>query len=508
MATRKLPGLAGLRRFLSIYGDAPLRNAGAIAVFACGIVLLLRLSPLALLPFLVLVWANAGRLALRVHALLKAAPWLLPAVPAAAIVARLAIEPPAASDDLLRHIAVAFWPGGYADMYVHTGLPPHPLYPAFDGLLGWIARRIGPPATMWLAQAAAFAAYSLALIGAGLRVLADEEDRWYWVTAGWLLLCSLLALRISLARPEMFMAAWAIAAVIPRRPSGIAAWVLGGLLLGASYWLAPVYYAAALLLNASLRTRLLVALLLGGAWLVLWWWLTAGELPSSLAWTLQAVRDRIPGISIGENTSIFAMVGAPEFVLLAIGAAWAVLNRSAAPRYLALAGFFMLANQVRYANVIAPMLLLSWFGWIAAGRLRLPAADGPAPGSVLRPLLAAGLLFFALGIPAGVPKLDGLARFALPQGAVVLGGDLVPLYSALFHNPGRIRVSPAFEVGAARPEVQQAILDLPEGRLDCEAVIALGFTHLIERSYRGAPAPCMHIVAVRQGWRLWRLAPP
>ena len=105
--------------------------------------------------------------------------------------------------------------------------------------LGWIARRIGPPATMWLAQAAAFAAYSLALIGAGLRVLADEEDRWYWVTAGWLLLCSLLALRVSLARPEMFMAAWAIAAVIPRRPSGIAAWVLGGLLLGASYWLAP-----------------------------------------------------------------------------------------------------------------------------------------------------------------------------------------------------------------------------------------------------------------------------
>lgn len=503
-----LPGLAGVRRVFSIYEDAPYRNAGAFVLFACGLALLALLSPTALLPFLILVWANADRLALRVDGLLQAAPWLLLALPAAAIVVRLAFQPPAASDDLLRHIASAFWPGGYRDMYVHTGLPPHPLYPGFDALLGAVAHRIGLPATMWLAQAAAFALYSFAVIGAGLRVLAGREDRWFWVTAGWLLLVYLLALRLSLARPEVFMAAWAVAAVIPRRRVGIAAWVLGGLALGTAYWLAPIYYVAAFLLKVTIPVRLGIVAALGLSWVLLWQWMTGGELPATMAWPLQAVAGRLPELSVGENVSIFAMVAAPEFVLLAAGAIWALARGTAETRFVLMAGFFMLANQIRYANVVAAMLMLCLFSGIAAVRRDSAAVPEVARTPASRAMLAAVLLFLALGVPAKVPKWDDLARFDLPRGSVVLAGNMPPMYAMLFQNPGKIRITPGFEVGAARPEIQRAILDLGSGRLDCEAVLGLGFTHLVENSFQGIPAPCMRIDATRKGWRLWRLQPP
>ncbi|GAA4411490.1 hypothetical protein [Quisquiliibacterium transsilvanicum] len=504
----RLPILGASRRLLSIYEDAPYRNAGAILVFVCGLVLLARLSPLAMLPFLVLVWANADRLALRVDSLLGAAPWLLVAIPAAAILARLVLQPPAASDDLLRHIASAFWPRGYQDMYVHTALPPHPLYPGFDGLLGYLAQRIGLPATMWLAQAAAFACYSFAVIGAGLRVLSGREDRWFWVAAGWLLLCSLLALRLSLARPEVFMAAWAISAVIPRSRGGIALWVVIGVALGSAYWLAPIYYTAALLLQTSLRARLAIAAALGTAWALLWLWLTGGELVATFVWPLEAVGRRIPELSVGENVSIFAMVSAPEFVLLAAGAAWAIGKGAAEPRFVLLAGFFLLSNQIRYANVVAAMFMLCALGLIAAAKGEELLRSRTQSGAKLRSVVAAVLLLCALSIPPQVPKWADQVRFQLPPGSVVLAGNMPPMYSMLFHNPGRIRISPGFELGAARPEVQRAILDLGSGRLDCVAVLALGFTHLVENSFAGVPASCMRLEATQNTWRLWRLAAP
>lgn len=490
-----------LRSLFDIYSARPACRLAVLAMLALAVALLVRGaasgSAIGAIPLAVLVWANHRRFLATVDALLSAHGWLILAIPLLVFGTRLALFPPTATDDLLRHIASAFWPDGYRGMYVETSLPPVDLYPGFDRAVGWLALQFGPLPAMWIVQAAAMSAFVAVMVAAARGAARDHPMSWVLVLAVLVVVLQVMSGRIFLGRPEIFMTIWALGALLVRSALGTIAWCTLGLVVGAGYWLAPVYFPAALVLMRPTRERAAAFVGLCAAWLLLWWHLSDGHLLEGLQWTVAQVGNRLPGLRVQENLDIVGVLLMPQMLVLAFASIWASRRDGADNRLLLLAAFFALSNQARYAGVIAPLLALHALPAVASLRLRWPA-------NLRAAALALGAVAFSV-IARDAPQLVDLPRFILPRGAVVLTRFSEATYSTPFTNPGAIRVAPAFEVGAARPPVQDLVLALGRGELDCRAVSDSAFTHLIEDRLRGAAPRCLMLVATQGRWRLWRI---
>jgi len=494
--------LGRLRFLLDIYSPNPISRSTVLATMAIGVYLLGRGvatgTAIGAVPFLLLLWANHQRFLATVEDLLARHAWLVLAVPLAVFVSKFITAPPTASDDLLRHIVSAFWPGGYADMYVYTALPPVELYPTFDWLAGGLGILIGPVRAMWTIQALAVIGFVAVFVLAARRLLDGNLMSAVLALVALLLVLQIMGSRLFLARPEIFMTIWVFAALLVNTGWGIAVWCAAGLALGSGYWLAALYFPAAVLLPFGIRRRFLVFGMMTLSWTAMWWWLTDGRLVQAIAWTLEQVANRVPGITISENTGILNVLLMPQFLLLAIGSTWAASQPGVNNRLLLLAGYFLLSNQARYGGVIAPLFALHALSALARQPLRWP----PVSRSVAVAVGAAALSLLS----NDVPRYGQLPRFVLPEGAVVLTGLSGASYGTTFANPGRVRVAPAFEIGALAPDLQRIVRDLDQGELDCGALRRFAdFTHLIEPSLFGAVRPCLRLEETRQGWRLWRI---
>lgn len=490
-----------LRTLFDIYSPRPESRLAVLACMALGAWLLARGlatgTGIGAIPFVVLVWANHERFLATVEGVFERKGWLVLAIPILVFAARLAQFPPTASDDLLRHIASAFWPQGYRDMYVETSLPPAGLYPAFDWMVGTLARSVGLAPAMWIVQALACISFVLVFALAAGRLLSRHPMAPVMTLAGLVLVLQVMAGRLFLGRPEVFMMVWALSALLVRGQGGALVWLASGVALSAGYWLAPIYYPAVLLLGQSTRRRAMLFVALAVGWLLMWWHFTDGRLVEAMRWTLEQVDNRLPGLGVQENLGIVGALLMPQMLLLAFGSLWASRRQGADNRLLLLAGYFMLSNQVRYGGIMAPLFALHLLSGVASAQPRWPALTrgiAVALGSVSMSVIA-----------AGIPPLADLPRFALPHGAVVLTGFSEASYSTLFANPGTVRVAPAFEVGAAHPAVQRLVLQLSVGKLDCASLAGTVFTHLIEDGLRGESPPCLSLVAVQGRWRSWRI---
>jgi hypothetical protein len=487
-------------RWLDIYSPSPGPKIVAVVLIATGAWLLARLSLSGALPIALLVWSNRARFLATLAELADRHRWVVVALPLAVVVARVAWPAPAAPDDLLRHIAVAFWPGGYADMYVGSSLPAVNLYPLFDAAVGALARAFGPPAAMWATQGTAFALFVAVLLGAARLEVAGRPDARFLLLAVLLLTLGSMLPRVMLGRPEMFLTIWALAACLARGSGAAVAWVAAGAILNAVYWLSPVYFPAALLLGVSRRARAAAFLALCASWLALWGWLAGAELVPTMLWQFRSMASWAPGVMVGENRSIAHALAVPMFWPLLAAALWGASRGTGRREFLWLALWFALSNQIRYIGVIAPLLAL-----YAASAL--PHRDWTKSPAQRLGAIALGLMVAAAGMPA-VHRYHDLPRFDLPPGAVVFTPFDVSTYSLPFHNPGRIRVAPSFALGALDPELQVAVRDLVAGRLDCALLQERGFTHLVERTARGDPPGCAHLAAIDGPTRLWRLQSP
>jgi hypothetical protein len=490
-----------LRTLLDIYSTRLASRLAVLLIFGLGVVLLagssVTGSGTAAIPFLLLVWANHERFLGTVSELLGRRPWLLVGLPMLVLAAVLIRFRPGAVDDLLRHIAVAYWPGGYRDMYVHTSLPPVSMYPSFDWLVGRMARAIGAVETMWAVQATAAAGFVAAFVGASRRTLAGSREPWVWTTGVLVLVLGVMIGRLMLGRPEIFLAIWTLAAVVATSPARVVGWTVAGMVLGTAYWLTPIYFPAVLLLPVGWRLRLGAFAALAFGWFVTWLWLGAGDPLAVLRWTLEAVANRDPEITVSENISIVNLLFWPWMLPLVALAVWAYRVPGADRTLLLVAAWFALSNQARYGSIVAPLLALFV---LSAIRQREP---------VIRPLHRVAVLAAALALMQAVPmtvdRYDALPKFELPSGAVVLTAFDESTYSTLFHNPGTVRVAPAFEVGALDRRVQRLYLEMKNGSLDCRTARSFGFTHVIERYVTGAPPRCAVLVSTQGPWRLWAM---
>jgi hypothetical protein len=485
--------------WLDLYSDAWPAQLTVVALIVAGgaAMILGRLE--GVFPFLLLVVANRDRFLARMADRFRRRPWLVIALPLAGWTLPLLGNPPMPLDDLLRHVAQGAWPGGYAAMYVGSSLPPGELYPTFDALAGALGRGLGPTAAVHVLQGALVAAFVGVFTAAAHRLVPPGEDRAYWIAAAVIAALSVVGVRLVLGRPEMFLSVWAIAALLPAGPAGIAAWVASGLLLSTGYWLAPVYFVSALLLPLRLGARLLVLAGMGAAWLAAWPALAGATPWEQLAWLRLVLAQRLPGIEVGENAPMVMLAALPVFVAVSGLTAACVLGRRGDRRLVLLALWFCLPNQARYVGIVAPLLLLYLLGSIGTLRLRWP------------PALRVGAVCLGLFVAAhsvdDLPRIDKLPRFELPADAVVLTAFSEATYGVPFFNPGRVKVAPAFEVGAAEPWLQQVVADVAGGLLPCEAIAVRGFTHVVERTLGGSAPACVEIVATQGPWRLWRVRP-
>ena len=497
-------GIGQVLELFDIYSPRPAARFVSLVTLAAGLLLLIagadRGSATAILPLGLLVWVNRRRFLDTVEGLLERHPGWVIGLPLVVFGSKFLVAPPVARDDLLRHVVASFWPNGYADMYAHVadGVVIGNPYIGFDWLAGWLAHAIGPPGAMWILQAVAWLAFVVAFGRAGLRLAGGRERASILVLLALLASLHVMSARLFLARPEIFLGIWAIAAASVASRRGIAAWLLSGLALTTTYYLAPIYYAAALLLPLGARARLLLFGVLGAFWLVFWFAVEDGQLPALLLRPFEALAAQDARVQVSENLGILQLMIHPTMFVLALMCIAGLRWPGAEHRLLVLAGYFMLSNQVRFGGVIAPLLALFVLsGWQGAGACWIRHARTAA--------VAASALALSLA-STSVPRYGSLPRFELPQGAVVLTAFDEAGYSLLFENPGKIRVTPIFDVGLVAPAAQAVVSALAGGNLDCAEVRRMGFTHVAERSLALQQVPdCLELAAAQQVWRLWRL---
>ena len=491
-----------LRGLLNLYSP---QLSSRITVSAAILLALVLASPAGTAPgaaafiLAVLVWANHERFAATLDQILEHHPAAVIVVPLLVLAVWCIYPAPTASDDLLRHIAQAFRPGGYRDMYVHTSLPPASLYPGFDWLAGSLALALGPERAMWTLQACAWLAFITVFTVAALRAAGSVPRRHVWVLVALVLALTVASPRLFLGRPEIFMTSWVLAAVLPRRNAEVLVWAVTGVLLGTCYFMAPVYYPAAILLGVSLRARAMVFVGLGLAWVALWIAMTGYEFVPAIRWSFEQMLHRLPGVKVQENTPLFTLLHDP-WVLVVIGAcAWTWRRNPAGSRLLLLAAYFASSLQVRYGSTIVSLLAL-----YALGGVRTLPFVLPSRASAWAVCVGALVIVPMAG---DAPRYSALPWFELPDGAVVLTAFDEAPYALPFHNRGNLRVAPAFEVGAATHPAQALVLELHGGKMDCERLRPFGFTHVVEKTLSGAPVACLHLTATRGPWRLWSVLP-
>jgi hypothetical protein len=493
-----------LRSNFDLYSERPLHRTLVLLTLLVGVVWFVAGLPngsyAGAVPLLFLAWANHERLFETIGRLFDSHRWLTLAIPLLVLPLVMFQSPPVALDDLSRHLAQAFWPAGYQGMYVHTGLPPISLYPSFDSIAGWLARSIGPFPAMWVIQALAWIAFLSVFVLASLRLLDGHRDPFPMVLVALVAVLPIVSSRLMLARPEAFMAIWAMAALLPRGRVGAGIWALTGLALGTGYWLAPIYFVAAALLAVPWRARAGIFAALSLGWLLIWWWLSDGRLIEGIHWTLGSVADRVPGLRVGENGSILAgAMSLPTIVALA-AATWYCWKGGAGDRRLLwIAAFFAIPGQIRYLGIIAPLVAL-----FVLSALRDRSFETGRAWRLVLMLLSVSMLHQT---SSQFPRYAHAPVFELPEGSVVMTGFTPATYLTLAANPGTVSVAPAFEVGALDPRLQQVVLDLIKGEFHCRRIEGFGFTHLIENGLRGPVPDCLMLEQTREDWRLWRIVP-
>lgn len=404
------------------------------------------------------------------------------------------MNPPGASDDVLRDIASAAYGFDYHRMYPHADIQRYDAYIGFDRALALFTSLAGPEGALHIMQALIGGAFVALVVLLGWPHGVQRGAEQFAVMA--LLFATPLSTRIFLARPEVILTVWGLYATLATSRLRIAAWVLAGAVLTTGYWLAALYFPFALLVRARLRTRIVLGLCLV-AWNFAFWHVAShGTYLDSLqllsSWPKHRLRE------IFETGSFFHLFLNPYFLTLSLLAGISCSSRKLEARdycVLLLIGYFALSGMVRYVAVWVGLLYLLVLPWLGTRRVE-------------NLWLRAGLLFFpfycaAAAFGNAVP-MRSLPSFTYPAGAYVLTAMDVSTFATPFFNPGRVAVAPSMELGANTLPVQTLAVELSNGRLDCAKLHAQPFTHVVENRLTTIPA-CLKLVAIKGSWRQWEV---
>jgi len=417
-------------------------------------------------------------------------------LPCVVLLSASAYKVPMASDDLLRNIIVGpFYQFNYHQLYPVSSLPSFSMWWGFDHALAGLQNWLTPLQVMWFTQAVICLSMMVVVASASFKMLGKHVGSAYVVGFVLSLALSLSWGRITLARPEIFLAVWSLAAILVTSRVGLFGWVLSGAVLATSYWLAFLYFVAVLLLQVNLKQKLLALAVLTIAHLAFWLLMFGHTYLDTLLWLKQVLDSEIIGAS--ENNAFG--IGNPFLVALICIASVGLVKTPSKQAWLIafVIAFFAMSNQVRYLGVIAPLLcLLSVLCW--KDRLTNLSHSTYVTLAICSCILMAWTA-------SKTPTLDDSQKFKIPHSARVMTGFNEATFALPFFNPG-IQVEPSYAIGAAPKEIQQFAIDLSKGeKIECEVLQKYHFTHLVEKSRVGDMPACLSLVETQQAWRLWRV---
>lgn len=408
------------------------------------------------------------------------------------------IAHPLPSDDLLRNVVSHEFNYDYSNLYAHAPLlPSHNLWFGFEYLLSGLVSVFGKDAAVRVVQISCFILVYSSILFALYSKLKDRSDVFLYLVVFFVLsLYTSIPNRILLGRPEIFFAALVVSATFLRP----VAWFLVGVLMAPLYWLAPIYSVGALLLNTSLKNRLLYMGLLTVISSGVWFFYSEGAWINSLL--LVGEWDANRQGMIGELTSLLSSIGTPASLLLVcITAVLLKMNwgRLTLNHWMLLVVIvvFSIPNLNRYAATVI-MLVSVLLATLLPGRV-------PKVNAGYGFLVVALATFVAMKAGGGLLEKDNKhLGFEIPANSVVLTQFGFSEYSTIFENPDS-KYAPAYEFGATDKKVQLMIKDLiTKGELSCDDLHEFGFTHVIEDSLEEV-SPCLDLKQLSGEYRLWEV---
>lgn len=414
--------------------------------------------------------------------------------PLAVYVIAVAVRKPIAPDDLLRDIVSWRYGFDYRKLFPISDLPSFDLWVGFDHALALLNQWLPDIVVMWTVQFAAFALFSVVLVAIGRHILPDTPDRPFWIAIAVVISLSPSSMRLICGRPEIFMTVWMLTAVLVNSPRRMAAWVGVGCLVSTGYWLAPIYFIGAILSKTSKLAKVGAIALLSTFHIAFWQVYSDGRYFDALVWLKRAMT----ACPVGENVTILVAIMNPVIGALIAALIFGFVSRPkvvAWPAIFVLL-FFLLADQARYVDVVAPLaVILLMTLW--ADRL-------PGLNAYWRAGIMVACLYTTVSASGVAPSIDDAPRFMVPPNSRVFAAESGQ-YALSFFNAGKIQVEPSFAFGAAPPDLLSLMKDQSAGSTNCDTLHRYQFTHLVEKMLVGPPPACLTLEATQKGWRLWRI---
>lgn len=409
---------------------------------------------------------------------------------------------PFPTDDLLRDLTAWAWHYNYhAVFWGSPRVPGYDQYWGFDHIAAVVYHHLAPEWAPLLFQGMALLGFLLAFASAIGDRLRQNPLRWTLVSLGlaWAVSTPVL-IRIVSARPEVFFSIWTLAAFSASKRK-FWLWLLTGLLLTPTYWLAGAYSAAFWVLpGKSIRFRLLGSFLFGLATVGCWEWLSGGLWLHNFLHLSHMIGYRVYGVA--EDNGLSALLQVPLVVLLPVALMllpWKLFRTQASTLFLFL--WFCLPWMVRYIDMLMPLgILLLAEGldphWCAA-----------LPSKHLAKVRLA--IFFGLfSLPWAIIPLDTPTLIHVPGTTTHPVRVLAPfgpkMYDTLYANPGTIRIAPAMDPGMTHRSLQYLAEHL--AKASCATLRSSRAQYLVTEQPL-TPKVCLRRITVRHGWSLWQILP-
>lgn len=379
-------------------------------------------------------------------------------------------EPP---DDLLRHMKAYTYSYDYRQMWPYSpGVPGFNMYYLFDAFAGSIHQLLGPNGFVIL-QILVFLLYG----GAVYWLLKDATSR-NWRFTLTMIILSLVFYRLFLARPATFEGGFCLLGLAACAEDRVKPWMhfVFGCLMASFYYLFFLY----LIPLAFYRRAYIASLLCGVAG---WLHYGGGEYVRVVTdvFNFSSSRD---GIQIAETQSIVAGFMPVLFVMIPVLIYWRNDIRK-----LFVAGWFCLSNQVRYLEVVLP-ILASYSKYCNFKWSQTAVA-----------LVVLSLCFFR---PITKPADSWIAlKDVVPPGSRILCLDSDSMFKMVYGNE-RLRIAPSMEVAWDTPEVRKQILAAKaDGKLVAGMNEQKRFDFVVESDLKEIPKG-VELYRISGKYRIWK----
>ena len=385
----------------------------------------------------------------------------------------LVLFPTEPTDDLLRHMKAYTYGYDYRQMWPFSpGVPGFNMYYLFDVFAGSVHQFIGPNGFVVL-QILVFLLYG----GAVYLMLKDATSR-NWRFTLTMIILSLVFFRLFLARPATFEGGLFLLGLAACDDERVKPWMhfFLGCFMASFYYLFFLY-----LIPLALYRRAYIASLLCG---VAGWIMYGGREYVRVVTDVFSFSSNRDGLQIAETQSIVAGFMPILFVLIPVLIYW----RKDIKKLFA-AGWFCLSNQVRYLEVVLP--ILASYAKHCPFRLSQTAVA----------LIVLSLCFFRPITRSNDSWI--VLRDVVPSGSKVLCLDSDSMFKMVYGND-RLKVSPSMEVAWDTSAVRKEILDAKsDGKCGRQMAGSGRYDFVVESNLREIPMG-MTLYKVAGKFRIWK----